>query len=100
MIMLNEYNARIDSSDPDWSELRSEYAKLEIRKGSNVELIELWRNPYNRVNASLENGVRQAQGMRLDGLPLQHLNYLMSFSAFSRLLARKILSPGLTIPAP
>jgi hypothetical protein len=106
--MLNEHDAMNVSSDhelqnnldPDWSELRAEYAKLEKRKGNNVELIELWRNPSGRVNAALANGVLQAQGKKLDGAPLRELNYLMSFPAFCRLLARKILSPSLTIPEP
>ncbi len=86
--------------DPDWSELRREYAELEKRKGSKEPLIELWRNPSYTVNAALMNGVLQTQGKNLDGLPLQQLTYLMSFAAFSRLLARKILFPNLRIPAP
>lgn len=106
--MLNEHDAMIVSSDrelqnnldPEWSELRSEYAKLETRKGNNLELIELWRNPSNRVNAALANGILQAQGKKLDGAPLRELNYLMSFPAFCRLLARKILSPNLIVPEP
>jgi hypothetical protein len=86
--------------DRDWSELRREYAEIEKRKGSEGLLIELWRNPSYIVNAALKNGVLQTQGKKLDRLPLQQLNYLMSFSAFSRLLARKILSLNLTIPEP
>jgi hypothetical protein len=86
--------------DPDWSELRREYAEIEKRKGSGEPLIELWRNPSYSVNAALQDGVLQTTGQKLDGLQLQQLNYLMSFSAFSRLLARKILSPNLTIPQP
>lgn len=106
--MLSDHDAMLVSSaralqnnlDPDWSELRCEYAKLELRKGSKEPLIELWRNPSYRVNTALANGVLQTQGKRLDGAPLQQLSYLMSFPAFCRLLARKILFPNLTIPEP
>ena len=86
--------------DPDWSELRREYAKIEISKGSKEPLIELWRNPSYVVNAALSNGLLQTQGKCLKRDPLQQLKYLMAFPSFARLLARKILSPNLTIPEP
>lgn len=89
--------------DPDWAELRCELARVQQALGAcypKNPILELWLNSSYQVNAALGNGVRQSQGQSLDSGPLKQLRYLMSFSAFARLLARKILHPALTIPNP
>jgi|GEM_PF-3009232 len=99
--MLKTLTGELEANcDPDWSELRHQYATHQEKKGSKLPLIDLWLNPYATVNTALDNGVHQTQGKPLDGHALRQLNYLMGFPAFSRLLARKILSPTLTIPGP
>jgi hypothetical protein len=86
--------------DPDWSELRRDFAVVQKKKGSQDSMVDLWINPTYRINAALSHGLNQIRGQALEPVHVTQLQELMIFSSFARLLARKVLNPSFHIPHP
>lgn len=93
-------NNLIMTPDPDWAELRRDLALAKKKQGAVDCMLDLWINPTHWVNAALRHGLSQINGLALGEAQTAHLQELMLFPSFARLLARKVLNQGFHIPHP